>query len=562
MRPMRIALAQINPTVGDIAGNTDKHLAFIDRAADQGAELVIFPELSVIGYPPKDLLLKPAAIERCEQAVAKIAQRCTDIAALVGYPTRNTRAEGRPLHNAVAVCAGGKVIDRRLKSLLPTYDVFDEHRYFEPGKATDTTKLGDATIGISVCEDLWGAAEHFKRKLYHDNPIDQLAAAGADVFINCSASPFIVGKHAKRLDIIADLAREHGLPIVFVNQVGGNDELIFDGNSCVVGANGELLAHAADFQEDLVVVDLERVSPKPETRNPKSDVAAVWDALKLGLGDYCRKCGFNTAVIGLSGGIDSAVTACLAAAALGAENLTGIGMPSRFSSEGSTSDAQRLAESLGMTYHEIPIETAHVAMEQTLMPYFKDTPPGVAEENIQARLRGLILMSFSNKFNSILLTTGNKSEMAVGYCTLYGDMAGGLAVLSDVPKTLVYELARWINTPDCELYYNTSGGGDPIPGNTITKPPSAELRPDQKDTDSLPAYDVLDQIIDRYVEREQSAKTIINETGFDEAMVMRFVKLIDRNEYKRKQTPPGLKITGRAFGFGRRMPIAQRYDPA
>ena len=580
MLSMRIALAQINPTVGDSAGNTDKHLSFIDRAAEQGAELVVFPELSVIGYPPKDLLLKPAVIERCEQAVQRIAERCTDIAALVGYPTRNRKAEGRPLHNAVAVCAGGKVVDRRLKSLLPTYDVFDEHRYFEPGKATDISKVGETTIGISVCEDLWGAAEHFNRKLYHDNPIDKLAEAGADLFINCSASPFIVGKHAKRLDIIADLALEHGLPIVFVNQVGGNDELIFDGNSCVVAADGTLLAHAASFEEDLVVVDLRPTTPNPKSetraaqrsaasqsraRNPKSEIASVWGALKLGLGDYCRKCGFKTAVLGLSGGIDSAVTACVAAAALGAENVTGIGMPSRFSSEGSKSDAQRLAENLGMTYHEIPIETAHKAMEQTLEPYFAGTTPGIAEENVQARLRGLILMSFSNKFGSILLTTGNKSEMAVGYCTLYGDMAGGLAVLSDVPKTLVYELARWINTPDCELTAPGSSaapGSPAIPVDTITKPPSAELRPDQKDTDSLPEYDVLDEIIDRYVEREQSARTIISETGFDEAMVLRFVKLIDRNEYKRKQTPPGLKITGRAFGFGRRMPIAQRYDPS
>ena len=556
---MRIALAQINPTVGDIAGNTDKHLAFIDRAREAGAELVAFPELSVIGYPPKDLLLKPAAIERCAEAVDRIAAHCTDITAIVGYPMKSRKAVGRPLHNAAAVCRAGRVIDRRLKSLLPTYDVFDEHRYFEPGKAVDVCRLDGEAIGISVCEDLWGAAEHFERAIYHDNPIDRLADEGATLFVNCSASPFIVGKHAKRLRIMADLARGHGLPIVFVNQVGGNDELIFDGNSCVVGTDGRLLAHARGFEEDLLVADTAGATPR--VAPPSSDMADVWSALKLGLADYCRKCGFRTAVLGLSGGIDSAVTACLAAAALGPANVTGIGMPSRFSSEGSKSDAQFLAENLGLTYHEIPIETAHVAMEQTLMPYFRDTPPGIAEENIQARLRGLILMSFSNKFGSILLTTGNKSEMAVGYCTLYGDMAGGLAVLSDVPKTMVYQLARWINSPDCELYRATSAG-DPIPGNTITKPPSTELRPDQKDTDSLPAYDVLDEIIDRYVEREQSDRQIIADTGFEEAMVMRFVKLIDRNEYKRKQTPPGLKITGRAFGFGRRMPIAQRYDPS
>jgi NAD+ synthetase len=422
-------------------------------------------------------------------------------------------------------------------------------------------------VGISVCEDLWSGAEHFDRRVYHDNPIDLLAAEGAELFINCSASPFIAGKHASRLDIMAGLARRHHLPIVFVNQVGGNDELVFDGNSCVVDATGGLIAHARGFEEDLLVVDvpLGRAGGEPAPSPIESPLAQrtreadVFDALALGLRDYVRKCGFESIVLGLSGGIDSAVTACLAVAAVGSEHVTGIAMPSRFSSAGSKSDAQKLAENLGLTCHEIPIETAHRAMEQTLEPYFAGTEPGAAEENIQARLRGLILMSFSNKFGSLLVTTGNKSELAVGYCTLYGDMAGGLAVLSDVPKTLVYELARWINCDACPLHRRC--GGPPIPADSITKPPSAELRPDQKDTDSLPDYAVLDQIIDRYVEREQSARQIVAETGLDAALVDRFVRLIDRNEYKRKQAPPGLKIAGRAFGFGRRMPIAQRYDP-
>ncbi len=564
---MRIALAQINPTVGDIAGNTTRHEAAIRQASEAEAEVVVFPELSVIGYPPRDLLMKPAMVERCAAALDRIAAGCTAVRAIVGAPLANDQP-GRPLRNAAVLCAEGRVVDRRFKSLLPTYDVFDEHRYFEPGKHTDVTRVGRTPVGISVCEDLWNAAEHFERRIYHDNPIDELAAAGARLFINCSASPYVRGKHAKRLAIMRGLAREHGLPIVFVNQVGANDELIFDGGSCVIDANGHPVGHAAQFAEDLVVVDVdvsgEGVGRKPEAgplvaADAHDDMASVYAALVLGIGDYCRKCGFDSIVLGLSGGIDSAVTACLAVGAMGAANVTGVTMPSRYSSAGSTGDSEQLAARLGMTLHTIPIEKAHLAMEKTLEPLFAGTKPGIAEENIQARLRGLILMSLSNKFGSLLVTTGNKSEMAVGYCTLYGDMAGGLAVLSDVPKTLVYELARWMNTPECELHRRA--GGPPIPHGTIDKPPSAELRPDQKDIDSLPPYDVLDQIIDRYVERDESVDRIITETGFDAATVEKVVKLIDRNEYKRKQTPPGLKITGKAFGIGRRMPIAQRFDP-
>jgi NAD+ synthase (glutamine-hydrolysing) len=560
MFAMRLALAQINPTVGDVAGNLQKHIDAVRIAASDDVSLIIFPEMSLVGYPPKDLLLKPALIEQCTQAMQELVSCCRGIGAIFGMPMIN-EGDGRPLRNAAVLARDGRVIDRRFKSLLPTYDVFDEHRYFEPGKQVDVTDAGGIRLGISVCEDLWNAAEHFERRIYHDNPIDQLAAAGAKLFINCSASPYIMGKHNTRLELMCDLAKQHGLPIVFVNQVGANDELIFDGNSCVVAADGSVIAHAKGFEEDLVIVDLSPAASASERSGPEqpSDIATVYEALVLGVRDYCRKCGFGDVVIGLSGGIDSAVTAAIAVAALGADHVTGITMPSRYSSGGSVEDSRLLAERTGITFHSVPIETAHAAMEQTLEPHFKDTTPGIAEENVQARLRGLILMSFSNKFGKLLLTTGNKSEMAVGYCTLYGDMAGGLAVLSDVPKTLVYELAEYMNTPGCALYQQC--GGPPIPEDTITKPPSAELRPDQKDTDSLPEYAVLDEIIDRYVEREQSAKVIIEQTGFDAEMVMRFVKLIDRNEYKRKQTPPGLKVTGRAFGFGRRMPIAQRYDP-
>ena len=575
---MRIALAQINPTVGDIAGNVAKHLAFIDRAAEAGAGLVVFPELSIIGYPPKDLLLKPDVIERCEEALGTIAARCRGLAAVVGLAMHSTHEVGRPLHNAAAICCHGGTIDRRFKSLLPTYDVFDESRYFEPGKRVDLAAVNGVKLGISICEDLWSGAEHFARPLYHDNPIEALAAEGAQLFINCSASPYIAGKHARRRALLGEFAPRHGLPIVFINQVGGNDELIFDGNSCVVDGRGQTIGHARSFEEDLLVVDVAlagegeaegeaeadagAASSAPRAgrvETPPTGAAAVFEALVLGIRDYCRKCGFGSIVLGLSGGIDSAVTAALAVAALGPDKVTGVAMPSRYSSEGSVTDAELLAGNLGVAFHTIPIGEAHAAMDRTLAPYFEGTEPGTAEENVQARLRGVILMAFSNKFGSLLVTTGNKSEMAVGYCTLYGDMAGGLAALSDVPKTMVYQLARHINSPDCVI--PGVDCGRPIPESTITKPPSAELRPDQKDSDSLPAYEVLDQIVDRYVERDQPPRRIIAETGFEEALVMRFVRLIDRNEYKRKQTPPGLKITGKAFGFGRRMPIAQRYQP-
>ena len=555
---MRIALAQINPFVGDVAGNAAKHVAFIARAAEQDADLVIFPELSVIGYPPKDLLLKPDVIERCEAAVAEIAAACRDVAAL--------------LHR-------GKVVHRRDKHLLPTYDVFDESRYFEPGPAVELTQHGGVKLGVSICEDLWNEAELVERQLYHENPIDDLARLGAQLFINCAASPFVLDKHAFRLKLMKHAARKHKLAVVYVNQVGGNDELIFDGNSCVVDAEGNIIAHARDFEEDLLVVEMagigyeagsrgrpatcggvswgEEEDAKPRAariETPREGMAAAHAALVLGLRDYCGKCGFKSAVVGLSGGIDSAVTAALCVAALGAEHVAGIAMPSRYSSQGSLDDARQLAENLRIRYEVIPIEPAHEAMERMLTAAWgelRDLPA----QNIQARIRGIILMGHSNQTGALLVTTGNKSEIAVGYCTLYGDMAGGLAVLSDVPKTMVYELAEWMNTPPGSSANST--GVAPIPRNTITKPPSAELKPNQTDQDSLPAYDVLDEIIERYVERLEPARRIIEATGFDAAVVNRVVKMIDRAEYKRKQAAPGLKITSRAFGFGRRMPIAQ-----
>lgn len=580
---MRIALAQINPTVGDLAGNTLKHLDAIARAAERGAELVIFPELSIVGYPPRDLLLKPDVIERCERAVGEIAAACTDVAAIVGYPAVNPEPSGRPLLNCAGVLRRGRVVHRHVKHLLPTYDVFDETRYFEPGPRLDLATVQGTRLGISVCEDLWNDREVVTRPLYHENPIDRLAAEGAQLFINCSASPFVLDKHEFRLRLLSHTARKHRIPIAYVNQVGGNDELVFDGNSCVLDEGGNLVAQAKDFEEDLLIVDLpgvgipgdEEVSrpvvcggvnwsvDAPATAHGRlvphrEGVASVYAALVLGLRDYCRKCGFGSVVLGLSGGIDSAVAAALGVAALGAGNVTGVAMPSRFSSAGSVEDAEELARRMGMKYHLVPIEPLHAAMERLLEPIFAGTAPGVAEENVQARLRGNILMAVSNKFGSMLLTTGNKSELATGYCTLYGDMAGGLAVISDVPKLMVYSLARYINqaSPLCQQF-----GGPVIPESSITKPPSAELRPNQTDQDSLPPYEQLDQIVERYVERLQPVRRIAADTGIDAATVQRIVTLIDLAEYKRKQAAPGLKITGRAFGFGRRMPIAQRYRP-
>ena len=554
---MRIALAQINPTIGDIPYNTDLILRFIERAKAAGAALVVFPELSVTGYPPKDLLLKPQFVDDNLAAVQTIAKSVFGIAAIVGYAERNADPVGRPLHNAVAVMRDGKVVSKHLKTLLPTYDVFDESRYFEPGPmdATENLVTLDGTvIGQSICEDLWNDEQLIARRLYHQNPIADLNAAGAEILINSSASPFVVDKHAFRLELFASQVKRFGKPLVYVNQVGGNDELVFDGNSVVLDASGNVIAQAKEFEEDLLVVD---VPGKPGGARPikptySTGVESIHKALVLGLRDYVRKCGFTSVVLGLSGGIDSALTAVIAVDALGKDKVTGIAMPSRYSSTGSVDDARSLAENLGIAFQIVPIGSVHDAYESTLAPAFAGTAPGVTEENLQARVRGALLMAFSNKFNHLLLTTGNKSEIAVGYCTLYGDMCGGLNAIADVPKTTVYELSEFLNK---------RAGRELIPSSTIHKAPSAELRPDQTDQDSLPPYPVLDAILHRYVEDEAGAAAIIA-AGFDEATVMRVIKLVDRSEYKRRQAAPGLKVTSRAFGFGRRMPIAQRYEQA
>ena len=558
---MRIALAQINPTVGDLAGNVRKILDFTARAKAERATIVVFPELSITGYPPKDLLLKPQFIDDNLRALQLIASKTQGIDAIVGYAERNANPIGRPLHNAVALLRDGQIHSKHFKTLLPTYDVFDESRYFEPGplgEGMNLVRIGDLTAGLSICEDLWNDEKMDSRRLYHQNPIADLHAAGAQVLINTSASPFVVGKHDFRLKLFGSQVKQFGCPLVYVNQVGGNDELVFDGNSVVFDANGNVIAQAKDFEEDLLVVDLRSMGYQPMSSPEKEHglvahaiigIESIRRALVLGLRDYVHKCHFKTVVLGLSGGIDSALTAVLAVEALGADKVFGVAMPSRFSSEHSIADARMLAENLKIDFQIVPIKDVHDAYERTLAPAFAGLPRGVTEENLQARVRGGILMAFSNKFNHLLLTTGNKSEIAVGYCTLYGDMCGGLAVISDVPKTTIYELSEHINA---------TAGRDLIPRNTITKPPSAELRPNQTDQDSLPDYAILDAILHRYVEEEKGTAEIIAE-GFDAATVVRVIGLIDRSEYKRRQAAPGLKVTSRAFGFGRRMPIAQNY---
>ncbi|MFQ5429340.1 MAG: NAD+ synthase [Phycisphaerae bacterium] len=550
---MRIALAQINPLIGDLEGNGRKIASFVDRAADAGAELVVFPELAIIGYPPKDLLLKDRFVDDNIRAVEALAQRLKHApATLVGFVDHNPAPVGRFLRNAMALLRGGNVAARFYKSLLPTYDVFDEHRYFEPGdtKGLAQVRLGGAPcpVGITICEDLWNDGTVLPHRLYHRNPMEELAKAGATLVINAAASPFVVEKQALRERLMGSQAAAASIPIFFVNQVGGNDELLFDGASCALDAHGTVIARARAFEEDLLLVRFDeprgaRVEPYPDR------VESVYRALVMGTRDYVAKCGFKEVVLGLSGGIDSAVTAAIATDALGKDRVHGIAMPSRYSSDHSVTDARALAANLGIDLRTIPIKTIHDSFERELTPFFEGRPPDITEENIQARTRGNILMALSNKFGWLLLTTGNKSELAVGYCTLYGDMCGGLAVISDVPKTLVYRIARLIND---------RAGREVIPAGTISKVPSAELRPDQHDQQTLPPYEVLDAILHAYIEEEKPADEIIAE-GFDERVVRDVLRRVDRNEYKRKQAATGLKVTSRAFGIGRRMPIAARF---
>ena len=575
---MRIALCQINTTVGDLAGNVERILRDARRAAADGCDLAVFPELAVTGYPPQDLLDRPAFLDAAEDAVAELAAQAP-LAILVGAPTRNTAPVGKRLFNDALLidpaAEGDRVVARVSKTLLPTYDVFDEVRYFEPSPERAVVDWRGVKLGVHICEDMWNNDPPGEPwQLYAANPIDELGALGADVFINLSASPFAAGKPAERRGLIQANATEWDAPYLYVNAVGANTELIFDGDTQVVAADGTVLLRAADFQEDYLVWDWDWERAKDEERRAKREpappglggsaphaapgtryperIASIHDALVLGVRDYVRKTGdgvFSKALVGLSGGIDSAVTCALAVEALGAERVVGVTMPSAYSSEGSVSDSEALADALGVAFHRVSIRPAVDAFTEMLEPLFAGTDEGVAEENIQARARGLTLMALSNKFGYLLLTTGNKSEMAVGYATLYGDMSGGLAVISDVFKEDVYRLAEHVNA---------RAGRELIPRSTITKPPSAELRPGQQDSDSLPPYSVLDAILERYIERHESPETIVQATGFDAGLVRRIADMVDRNEYKRRQAAPGLRVSGKAFGVGRRLPIVMQ----
>jgi NAD+ synthetase len=548
---MKIGFAQINPTVGDLSGNFEKILHAYERLAAAGAELVLTPELAIPGYPPQDLVFKSRFVPENLQFLDKLHARVGKAALLVGFVDRN-EGRGKPFHNAAALLEEGKPIRKAHKSLLPTYDVFDEDRYFEPAGRVELFDLRGKTLGVTICEDIW--TEHYlSRPLYDVEPVRGLIEQGAEIIVNLSSSPFSLHKPAIRYEMVAGLARAYQRPICYCNVVGGNDQLIFDGNSIAVNASGELIAQLAAFREDEKVVDTDSTAAI-EFREGKTP-EELFAALSLGLRDYLRKCNFKSAVLGLSGGVDSAVVAVIAVDALGAENVIGVSMPSPYSSRGSIDDALALARNLGIKCLEIPITNAFTAFKSQFAEIFKGLPENETEENMQPRLRAMTLMALSNKFGHLVLSTGNKSELAVGYCTIYGDMAGGLAVISDVPKTMIYELARWINS----AYSARSGGKrEIIPRSTIEKAPSAELKPNQKDQDFLPPYEILDGILRLYVEENLSARDIVTH-GFDEKTVRWVQRRVDLNEYKREQAAPGLKVTSRAFGVGRRMPIAQKY---
>ncbi|MDB6169191.1 MAG: synthetase [Verrucomicrobia bacterium] len=557
---MRLGLAQLNPIVGDLAGNRHRILDAYQTLVAQGAELVVFPELAVCGYPPRDLLFKRRFVPDVAESLAQIAAATGEVPILLGTVELNATGRGRPFHNSAAFCVRGKVAAMARKCLLPTYDVFDEDRYFEPAVSPTVVEHGGRRIGVTICEDIWTNPMLSTRRLYSGAmPLEQLAAQKCDLMLNLSASPWHHDKENVRQKLVAESARSLGCAVAYVNAVGGNDELIFDGRSLVCDATGAVVAGLAAFAEEIRVVGVpsrgEPPIPASAARTPvaihptfaQDEMKDTFEALVLGLRDYAHKSGFRRALIALSGGIDSALVAVIAAAALGRENIVGVSLPSSISSQHSRDDARILAGNLGIQFETVAIAEPVAATERALQPLFAGRPRDVAEENIQARIRGVLMMALSNKFGSLLLTTGNKSEVAVGYCTLYGDMCGGLAVISDVFKTQVYALARWINR-EREI----------IPHNTIEKPPSAELRPGQTDQDSLPPYDLLDAILQGYVEEGLSRRDLVAR-GFDEAVVNDVVRKVDLNEYKRKQAAPGLKITPLAFGVGRRIPIVQKY---
>ena len=543
---MNIGIAQINSVIGDFPGNVKRILAAYRECLEAGADLVLTPELSLVGYPPRDLVFKSQFVPKCLQALDYLAGEIREVPLLVGYVDHHHPSRpGKPFRNAAAWLEQGKIQHRVWKTLLPTYDVFDERRYFEPGDASEPILWNGRRIGVTICEDIW-TEDYLQRPFYDRDPVDELASKGIDLLLNLSASPFHLGKPLLRRAMIGGITRKAKVPVVYCNAVGANDQLVFDGHSLVTDANGRVATQLAGFSETCVVVD--PFSPvKDEAPLDSCDAEELYQALVLGLRDYVTKCGFSSVCLGLSGGIDSALTAVIAADALGPENVRGLTMPSPYSSRGSVDDSFALAKNLGIRCDEVPIKNAFEAVKATMQPVFEGKPEDVTEENMQARLRGLMLMALSNKENHLLLTTGNKSELAVGYCTIYGDMCGGLAVISDLPKCRVYEVSRWINR-----------GREIIPWNTIDKPPSAELRPDQKDQDTLPPYEILDAILELYVENQLSADEIISR-GYQETTVRWVQRRVDLNEWKRHQAAPGLRVTSKAFGIGRRMPIVQRF---
>jgi len=552
---VKIALAQLNPTVGDFKGNTARILDYARRAGDAGAQLVVFPELSIPGYPPQDLLEDDNFLNHCQRSLDTIAEATAQPnmpAVLCGTALHSAVRPGKRARNVAVLCYGGKVQFVQQKMLLPFYDVFDEQRYFQPAESQGLVELGEEVLAVTICEDAWNDKDFWPERWYANDPVERLLTSTlpsgrkATLLLNLSASPYWAGKQQVRRDMIGAIAKRHGIPAAMCAQIGGNDSLLFDGASFVINRDGETVLAAKSFDEDLVFFNTTSIASGAATA-VVDGTEATWKALAMGIRDYVRKCGFTKALIGLSGGIDSAVVAALAVDALGKDNVLGIGMPSEYSSTGSVDDARALAENLGIRFELIAIRDTFNAMEQSLGPLFAGTPFGLAEENMQARIRGTLLMSVSNKFGHLVLTTGNKSEMSVGYCTLYGDMVGALAVIGDVWKTKVYELAHYANRER-----------EVIPENTITKPPSAELRPNQKDTDSLPPYEVLDPMLQAYVERYESVEEIVASQGIERERVEQVLRLVERSEYKRQQAAPVLKVTAKSFGMGRRFPLAAR----
>jgi NAD+ synthase/NAD+ synthase (glutamine-hydrolysing) len=549
---VKIALGQINPTVGDFSGNAAKIIHYARRAQSAAAALILFPELSVCGYPPRDLVERPSFVARNRETVEQIAAATQGIAVICGLVTPAESETGKSVMNSAALLRDGKIAFLQSKMLLPTYDVFDEMRNFAPAKHQELFPLSGERVALTICEDAWNDKLFWPKRLYTVDPIDALVRAGGNIVLNISASPFWIGKRELRRNMLASIARSHKVPVAMVNQVGGNDSLIFDGSSIVLNAEGEVIAQGRSFEEDLIYFDSGSESQPPTGElheQIEGDEASVYAALVMGTRDYMRKCGFQKAIIGLSGGIDSALTAVVAADAVGPENVIGVGMPGPYSSPGSIEDARVLAKNLNIRFELLSINQAVEAYQQTLQAVFTGKKADVTEENIQSRARGTLLMALSNKFGAIVLSTGNKSELGVGYCTLYGDMVGGLAVISDVPKTLVYRLSHYVNSRR-----------PVIPMATLEKPPSAELRPDQKDSDSLPPYEILDAVLEDYVEDAHSAERIAADRGFDLEVVKRVMRMVDRAEYKRQQAAPGIKISPKAFGYGRRFPIAAKSE--